>query len=72
MSRYIKLILLYVSVSVNDINNILNILNVSKQYIVKLVSGQYSQYWEVMILLMKTIKKSINHSTRPEHGGWIN
>ena len=44
----------------------------SLQYIVKLVSGQYSQYWEVMISLVKTIKKSINHSTRPEHGGWIN
>ena len=42
------------------------------QYIVKLVSGQHSQYWEVMISLVKTIKKSINHSTRPEHGGWIN
>ena len=26
-----------------------NIVNVFIQYIVKLVSGQYSQYWEVMI-----------------------
>ena len=41
------------------------------QYIVKLVGGQYSQYWMVMISLVRSIKKSISHTTRPEHGGWI-
>ena len=65
--QFFKFMLLYMCVCEYH-----NILNVFIQYIVKLVSGQYSQYWEVMISLVKTIKKSINHSTRPEHGGWIN